>query len=299
MTQPPIAEIHAQIDWRALRIILEVARSQSLKSAAANLGMTESTVSRYVSSVEGRLGLDLFERTPKGMMLTSSGENLFQRLQQAEFEVEAGLETALGTQAMPAGTVRLTTVPLIANRLLTRHVHKLLNENPKLELELVGLPADLSMMSREADLAIRLSRPVTEMDVLTRKIGSIEYGVYAASPELFPGNDASALPWLSYEADMSQLPNAAWISNYSEMSGEAVSNISFNDAEGLVGAVIAGLGKTLLPKIVAATISEVTELNGYRDLPERELWLLTHPNLVKTRRVQVVTAWLKQVFSEV
>lgn len=299
--QPDIAKIRLHVDWRALRIALQVARTQSIKRAAENLNLTESTVSRYVGSLEEHLGFFLFERSSTGMKLTRAGIRLMHHLYRAEGEIETGLEAALELQSKPAGSVRLTTVPSIANRVLAQHAPDLLANYPELELELIGVSTDLSMTRRETDIAIRLSRPARDMEAITRKIGKLDYSVYAALRNSNNGRTEKtpqSLPWITYERDMSSLPQARWIDNFTKLSGEKTSSLRFYDAEGLIGAALAGVGKILLPSLVAEQIPELEELDGYSTLPSREVWLLVHPNIASTERVQVVVSWLKQVFSK-
>ena len=154
--QCPIARNRAGAHWADLFCVLVVARSKSIKKAAAQLGVTESTVSRRVRRVEAALGLSIFERTPTGMAVSTAGEKLVQHLTRAEIEVEGGLEKATNQQNAPKGQVRLTSVPILINHLIIPAAKRLIADYPKIELELVGLPADLSLMRREADIAVRL-----------------------------------------------------------------------------------------------------------------------------------------------
>lgn len=299
MTQSTIANIPLHVDWRDLRFALEVARSKSITRAASNLRMTESTVSRHVSDLENSLGVHLFERTPSGMILTDAGQRLTEYLTKAEAQIESGLEAAHNVHNSPEGSVRLTTVPSIANHLLAHHAQPLLKKYPKLELELVGIPSELSMMRREADIAIRLARPAKEMNALTRKLGNLEYGVFAAKPDQDAASNSAELPWISYETDMSELPQSKWIARHTTETGETVSRLRCNDADGLIAATLSRSGKTLLPRMIASKFQDLEELNGFDNLPSRELWLIVHPNLATTERYRVVVDWLIDLFATI
>ena len=292
--QPDIARKIERIDWHKLRIVLEVARGQSIKRAAAKLAMTEGTISRHVSAVEEELGVDLFERSARGMDLTRPGAALIEHLFRAEAAVEAGLEEACSLQVQPFGTVRLTTVPVLANHVLTPFSPGLLAAYPDLELELIGVPAALSLRQREADLAVRLTRPSSDFDVLTRRLGNLNYGVYCATG---CAADQGTLSWLTYEKDMASLPQALWIEERAHRHGEPVHRLRAYDADGLISAATCGAGKTLLPRLVAANVANLQEIQGYEDLPQREVWLLVHPNVASTMRIRVVIDWLDEIFS--
>jgi len=296
--QPNIAEILVKVDWRALRIALEVSRTHSIKGAAESTNLTESTVSRYVGALEEQLGFFLFERSSAGMSLTGPGERLIERLFLAETEIEVGLEAAVDLQHAPVGKVRLTAVPSIANRVLTRHVTTLLDKYPDLELELIGIPTDLSMFRREADIAIRLSRPAKDLDALTRKLGILDYAVYMSKDAHNVCEETRNVPWITYERDMFELPHAQWIENFAQESGETISSLRYNDAEGLICAAVAGAGKILLPRLVAKEVPGLVEVAGYSSLPSREIWLLVHPNIASTERIRIVVSWLEELLSQ-
>lgn len=290
--KPQIAQFSAPgVDWNDLKIVLAVARANSIKRACQKLQMTESTVSRHVSSLEEYLGAVLFERTPAGMIATHECRSLLEHLSRAETEVEAGVEAAATTNNAMAGSVRVTSVPMIVNHLLVPNVPRFMRQYSAIELEFVGIPADLSMARREADLAVRLSRPTADLGAVTRRLGSLNYGVFALKGR---GREA---PWLTYEKDMSELPQARWISARVQKGNEQVCPLRSNDAECLFASVRVGLGKTLLPKEVASSLPDLVELSGYEDLPVREVWLLAHPNLIVTPRVRAVCEWLQSLFT--
>jgi DNA-binding transcriptional LysR family regulator len=85
------------------------------------------------------------------------------------------------------------------------------------------------------------------------------------------------------------LPQAQWIAAAAE-AGQ-LAPVSVNDAEGLVQAIYAGLGKSLLPCCIADRDKRLERLSSEVVL-SRELWLLTHRELRHQRRIGAVIAWL-------
>ncbi len=294
--QAVIARNWKSVKWSNLHCVLIVANAKSIKKAAVQLKTTESTVSRRVSNIESALGFSIFERTPMGVVLTKAGEKLVQHLTRAEAEVEAGLEEAINQQNAPKGRIRLTTVPTLMNYLLIPATKRFFTRYPEIELELVGLAADLSMMRREADIAIRLARPSSDLNAVTRRLGAIEYGVFTSTTAISNTDKSVLQPWVTYEKDMSQLPQAKWIEKRTQESNESISMLRCNDADGLIQALRNDLGRSLLPKLVASNIPDLEELPGYDNLPSREIWLLVHPNVIMTKRIRVVIDWLQEIF---
>jgi DNA-binding transcriptional LysR family regulator len=294
--QQYIAKSLPHINWSDLHIVLTVARAKSVRKAAILLKTTESTVSRHISAVESSLGFSIFERTPIGMVETTAGERLVQRLARAEVEIETGLEKAVNQENAPKGKVRLTTVPVLMNHLIIPAAKDFFVLYPEVELELVGLPLNLSMMRRETDIAIRMARPSSELEVITQRIGHLEYAVFSKATANFEPSKNRRIPWVTYEESMACLPQAKWIAKRAQEKNEPISMLRCNDADGLVQAIRSEMGKTLLPKLIARNISDLKEIPNYDDLPSRELWLIIHPNIAKTKRIRVLIDWLKEVF---
>lgn len=283
-------------NWTDLRVALAVKQTGGIKKAAKQLTTTEATVSRHVAALEEALDTVLFERTAKGMAPTPACVVLMKHVEKAESEFETGIEAAIHTHQQPAGTVRITTVPILMNHVLIPQSIAFAARNPEIHLELLADDTDLSMQQREADIAVRLSRPVTEMNIITSCIGALEYGVYALTERLHAVHHAT-LPWIAYEPRMSRLPQAHWIANQIKQQDGHLSNIACNDAECLLSAIQSGMGKTLLPRIVGQHFPSLTELHEYERPPTREVWVLIHPNLQMTGRIRVTLDWLKTLFN--
>ena len=288
--KPSITQRFGNIKWGDLHAVLAVSRASSIKRASVALKTTESTVSRRVSAVESILGFAVFERTPAGMIPTVPGQQLLMHLGKAEAEVEQGLETAVNQENKPTGVVRITSVPVLMNRVIIPASGKFLGQYPDIELEVIGASADLSMSRREADIAIRLARPSSDQSAVTKKIGVLRYGAFASRK--LTAEQIENLPWLSYDRDMSRLPQAKWVASRVEELGEPVSALKCNDAEHLLAAVQSGYGKAVLPTIVTERDTGFIRLAEYDSVPEREIWLMVHPNVVTSKKIRVAIDWL-------
>ncbi len=117
--------------------------------------------------------------------------------------------------------------------------------HPGLTLEVIAEPRNLSVMRREADIALRHARPREDRQAITRRIGNLDYAVYGPT-----ASDARRLSWIAYEADMAALPHAAWIDRAVGRQGQPASLV-VNDSELALNAVKAGIGKSLLPCLIA------------------------------------------------
>jgi DNA-binding transcriptional LysR family regulator len=276
-----------ELNWNDLRFVLAVARSQSLAGAARRLNVNESTVGRRVAEAEQRLGARLFERSLGLFHPTEAGHAVVAGAERVELEVQA-VETAIsGADRLAAGAVRLTSVPVVVNRVLVPALPQLLREHPQLRVELIAEPRDLSLTKREADIALRLARPRKDVRAVARRIGRLEYAVYGPSRKR-----AEPMPWITYEDDMANLPQWRYMAERPVRDRETPPPVTVNDAEAIIQSVKAGLGKSLLPIAIADREPGLVRLSGGPPPLSRELWLMVHPELRNLIRIRVVVDWL-------
>ncbi len=150
------------LNWNDLRHILAVARSRALAPAARQLGVDETTVARRIARAEHSLGSKLFDRIEGAMVPTEAGEAAVERAERMEVEVDFLKAAASGVDASAAGTVRVSAIPMIVNRLLIPALRDLYAAHPQLCLQAIAEPRNVSLTKREADIALRFARPDRE-----------------------------------------------------------------------------------------------------------------------------------------
>jgi DNA-binding transcriptional LysR family regulator len=285
------------LNWNDLRYVLAISRGRTLAAAARLLGVDDTTVARRLAAAQEMIGRRLYQRLTDGtLQLTTSGQRAALHAERMEREVSA-LDVALaGADDVVSGTVRVTAVPIIVNHILVPAAQILLKRHSKLQLEFVADARDLSLTRREADLALRLARPRTGgTKVTARRVGTVRYDVYASAS--CSVRDAKMLPWITYDEAMAHLPQARWIAATAARSHQSIAAFHVNDAEALLEAVIAGLGRSLLPCVVADGDSRLRRIGAKQGSPvlSRELWLLTHSELRRLGRIEAVVKWIEQV----
>lgn len=282
------------LNWNDLRFVLAVARSQSLAGAARRLGVNESTVGRRVAEAEQRLGAGLFERSLGSFHPTEAGHAVVAGAERVELEVQAVEAAVSGADRLAAGTVRLTSVPIMVNRVLVPALPSLLREHPQLRVELIAEPRDLSLTKREADIALRLARPQKAVRAVARRIGRLDYAVYGPSRK-----SRQPLPWITYEDRMADLPQWRWMAEQSDRDRSVPPPVTVNDAEAVLQSIKTGLGKSLLPVAIADREPGLVRLGSGPPNLSRELWLMVHPELRTLTRIRVVIDWLVAVADHV
>jgi DNA-binding transcriptional LysR family regulator len=286
------------LNWNDLRVVLAVFRSGSLAAAARLLHVDETTVARRLAVAEAAVGARLFQRTDgKVLCPTEVGEAAVVAAEQTEQMVGNLHASATQARTVVTGTVRLTAVPILINHLLVPALHDLTERCPVLRLELIAEPRDLILTRREADMALRMARPSgdTGANLLARRVADMHYAPYVSAG--LSQEAADRLPWLGYEQGMAALPPARWLA---ARQGTAGSPVSLNDAEAILQAVLAGLGRSLLPCMIADRHAALTrcDVPGLPKPPTRELWLLTHPDQRGLARIAAVQEWLERTLAQ-
>ncbi len=283
--------------WNDLRFLLAVSRGQTLTAAGKLLGVDDTTVARRLATLQRTLDAQLCHRLANGkLQLTAAGEAVALRAEAIEREVGLLDAEMAGNDRQISGTVRVTSVPIVANRVLVPAVRTLFERHPKLQLELVADPRDFSLTRREADVALRLARPKTGgTRVKARRVGLLHYAPYASAAGTT--RQARKLPWITYDHAMDHLPQARWIAKAVSGDGGEFAQLRVHDAETALEAVIAGVGLSLLPTLIADGDARLRRLGNASGQPAltRELWLLVHTELAALGRIEAVSQWIDEV----
>jgi DNA-binding transcriptional LysR family regulator len=161
-----------RFDWRLVRSFLAVVDAGSVTAAAKRLGATQPTLSRHVAELEAELGAPLFERTGRGVTPTAAALAIAEPARQMADAALALTRGLAGARAQARGVVRVTTSQVAATWLLPAVLARLQRSHPEIEIELVASNELTNLLRREADVAVRMVRPV-QASLIARKLGEI------------------------------------------------------------------------------------------------------------------------------
>ncbi|RXZ38686.1 LysR family transcriptional regulator [Oxalobacteraceae bacterium CAVE-383] len=278
-------------DWEDLRHFTVFAREKSLSAAARRLKVDHVTVARRIAALEGALRLKLVERRPRAYFLTPDGERiaeLGERMELASFAVQ---RTASAGQSGIAGEVAVSAPPNIAAMLIAPRLGELRKLHPQLHVRLDGDTRNISLVRREADIAIRLSRPVDE-ELVVRKLAKVSFSLYASKAYL-ASNGEDAQSYIAYDASMDATPQQAWLQT---QAGAAPIVLRSNDLAIQAAAAVAGVGIAVLPDFMGAQDECLVRLPHTGAALEREVWVAVHSDLRHAPRIQAVMAFLAACF---
>ena len=204
----------ARFDWTLVRSFLAVLDAGSVTAAAKTSGGQQPTLSRHVAELEAQLGVPLFERTGRGVMPTGAALAIVEaarRMQDAALAVTRGLASA---RSAKRGVVRLTTSQVAAAWLMPAVLAGLQRAHPEIEIELVASNELTNLLRREADIAVRMVRPV-QSSLIAKKLGEIEIvaaahkSYLAGAPPLRTGDDLRRHRLIGYDRDDTIVRGAA------------------------------------------------------------------------------------------
>lgn len=139
----------------SLRYVDQVARSGSIQKAAKELNVAASAIDRQILLLEGDLGVELFERMPRGMRLTAAGDSLVALARRWKSDERKAASDIRQLQGVQQGHVRLAAMDSHANGFLPQFIEKLASSHPRISLEVdVASPDDalLALLAGEVDI---------------------------------------------------------------------------------------------------------------------------------------------------
>ncbi len=169
------------MDWDKLKVFHAAAEAGSFTHAGEHLGLSQSAVSRQVSALEQELGVSLFHRHARGLILTEQGDLLYRTAHEVFMKLEAARAKLTDSRERPNGDLKVTTTAGIGVNWLTPRLGEFVDLYPDIHLTLIVTDEELDLAMREADVAIRLRQP-QQPDLIQRKLFSVHYHAYA-SPE--------------------------------------------------------------------------------------------------------------------
>lgn len=173
------------MDWDKLRIFHAAAEAGSFTHAGEALRMSQSAVSRQVSSLEKDLGISLFHRHARGLVLTEQGDILYRTAGDVMNRLQTAETLLSDSTTKPAGELRITSSVSLGAVWVTQRIREFLEVYPDIRVELIlsDEPADLSM--RVADVAITAREP-QQSDLIRRPLFSMQ--VTLSRPPPISGN---------------------------------------------------------------------------------------------------------------
>lgn len=287
------------MDWDKLRIFHAAAEAGSFTHAGEQLNLSQSAVSRQVSSLEKDLNVSLFHRHARGLVLTEQGELLYRTSHEVSNRVEDVQTRLADSKAKPTGLLRITTPVGIGSTWLTPRLGEFTELFPDIEVQLLLRNEELDLQMREADVAIWLREP-TQADLIRKPLFTAHLHAYASLDYLRKygtPSDSNSLDRHkilsfggSYQgpmADLNWLETAGLTGNEKRKPVMMVDNIF-----GLKQAVRRGIGIAVLPDYMASTEQDIVPVLNNADLPDYQCYFAYPEEMKNSKRINVFRDFL-------
>lgn len=272
---------NSHMDWDDLRFFAELVRQGNLSATARRLRADHSTVARRIDSLERALKIKLFDRLPRGYVLTAEGERVAERVGVLE-EAVFSIQRLQGGAAAIEGQVRISAPPAFASLWLVPRLASLCRDHPGLVLDIVGATATASLARREADIALRLLQPA-DSALKARSLGRLRYGIYGTRAYLDEVVEEDRV-FLAYDEELDGSPQQLWLRKFTQ--GRPIVLLA-NDLVSLISATRAGIGLAALPHVLVEKDKELRCI-AESDEATRDMWLVYHPDIGRSARIRVV-----------
>ena len=280
----------AGMDWDKLRIFHAVADAGSLTHAGDALHLSQSAVSRQIKALEEMLGVTLFHRHARGLILTEQGELLFDATRAMTKRLDAATARIRDSEEEVFGNLRVTTTIGFGSIWLAPRLPKLYALYPDLNLDLMLEERVLDLPMREADVAIRMKEP-SQADLVRKRLMDIRMQLFATPAYLEANGTPRNLHDLSRHRLLCQRLDATQVSAGAMLLRELMTYdisrlLTVNNYFGVMQGVLSDLGIGVLPDYLSEDFPNLVRVLPRVESNEVPVFLAFPEELRGSRRIE-------------
>lgn len=230
-----------------LQAFIDVAKSGTFSATAKAQGVAVSSISRQIDALEKSLGVLLFNRSSRRLLLTDAGEQFLPRAFVIVSEMEDAKAALLDAQAEPRGLLSVTAPAAFGRRHVTPVVTSFLKQYPLIEVDLHLSDQWVDLTSQRTDVAIRIGT-LPDSDLVATRLAPLSR-IACASPRYLkqygsPARPEELLQHSCLTMSSTRAP-AGWWSFPQVNQGKPLAvhgRFRTDDTESLLRAAVEGLG---------------------------------------------------------
>jgi DNA-binding transcriptional LysR family regulator len=292
-------------DLEAWAIFAKVAETGSFAKAAADLCLSQPTVSKAITRLEGRLRTTLFHRTSRKMSLTAGGQASLERAARILSEGEAVEAEVTEQSSSLRGTIRIAAPMSFGVSHLGPALPAFMARHPEVTLDLHFSDELTDVVAQGFDLALRISA-LPDSSLLARRLCTVRI-LLVGAPAYFErhGHPTHPRELATHRAlrYVHARAGEAWRLRHKkkgEFAQVVPAALRVNNAEALVPALRAGLGLALQPEFLAWEDLQAGRIQSTLDdwqVPPLALHIVTPPGRAKPARVEALIDFLARHFA--
>lgn len=287
------------MDWDKLRIFHAAAEAGSFTHASEALLMSQSAVSRQVSSLEKDLGVPLFHRHARGLALTEQGELLYTTVADVMNKLQTAEALLSETTTKPAGELRVTAPVGIGTMWVTQRIREFIELYPEIKVDLHLSDEQIDIAMRAADVALWVHEP-DQIDLIRRPLFTMNVRAYASvnyirkfgTPQNLAGLGQHRI--VSYSGPPAQhLSAITWIET-AGLTGKNTRQPDFrvNSIVAMKYAIRSGVGIGMLPDYLVEGETDLVAILDELDPPKLPIYFVYAEEMKGSKRVQVFRDFL-------
>ena len=278
------------------------ARHLSFTKAASELFVTQSAVSRQIQSLEEQLGVSLFQRRPKDLVLTEAGETLYRAASEILRQVREAIERLDAAGRPEALTVTCTVA--FASLWLIPRLSAFRQERPGADVRIAADNSLLDLERQRMDVAIRFCQPKLAPEHATRLFGEEIFPVCAPAllrdrsrplkrPEdlrhhvlLHLEEPGGLQPWVNW---------ITWLEPLLALEVDTAGAVRFNQYDQMIQAAVDGQGVALGRSPLIRRLIKQGKLVAPFDrktVSPRAYYVFTSRDAAERQEVNDFVAWL-------
>ncbi|MDP6390548.1 MAG: LysR family transcriptional regulator [Alphaproteobacteria bacterium] len=287
------------MDWDKLRIFHAVAEAGSFTHAGEKLNLSQSAVSRQISSLEASLDTPLFHRHARGLILTEQGETLHRTVHDVYHMLAMAESQLTERQERPSGPLKITTTVAFGSTWLTPHMKEFIELFPEIDVSLALSDEELDLAMREADVALRMAPP-RQPDLIQRPLLEVRTHIYASKSYI----DENGAPETPEDLDRHRLiiyghdapPPVTSVNWLLDAGGKSERRrrpaFTVNNLYGMYRAVRSGLGLASLPDYMVPPNVDLVRVLPEISGPQIQCYFVYPEELRHSKRIEVFRDFL-------
>lgn len=291
--------------FEELEAFVSVVDHLSFSAASERSGVAKSVLSRRVSDMEKRLGVQLMQRTTRKLSLTDTGEHFYQRALSLLADLNDAEQMVSDSQCSLSGKIKLTAPLALGIGQLSLPLAQFMSEHTEIELSIDLNDREADLVEEGFDLAIRVGH-LQDSNLIARKLAEVHFAV-CASPGYLEAHgepehpsDLAGRQVLIYS---NTLPSRQWSFqvNRERVTPRVKFRISANNGELLAKMASQNLGLTSGPLFFLQNYIDrgelVPVLTDYV-IPSVGMYAVYPPGRLVSRRVKMLSDFLFEYFRD-
>jgi DNA-binding transcriptional LysR family regulator len=277
-------------DWDEHRLVLAIHRGGTLRAAADELGVTHTTVSRRLASLEDGQAAPIFNRIDRAYKVSEYGRQRVVIAEQIEALDYAARRLERGASDGLSGPLSLSVPQAFLQFVLMEDIAAFAAAHPDIQLTVAGSDTFADLDRGQADVVVR-GQINPDPHLVGRMMSTVGLNYYA-NRDYLATTEPGALQWISNATEphsgAGHVPD--WLSQ--SPFPHAPVGLVIGDIVSRYQAVASGLGLGRLACFMADPDPRLIRVCSAKPQQFYELWVLTHPDLRETPKVRALMRWL-------